>query len=248
MSETCEDGQPNLVTNVETTHAAVSDDAVTAQTHASLAAEALPPDIHIADTGFVNSALFVVSRERYGIELIGPTRGDNTWQDKAGQGFAARDFTIDWEQRQATCPQGKTSSSWTPAIDKRKNHVVKIKFKTRDCLSCPSHGDCTRVTRRLITIRPKAQYEALVVGRQRERTEAFKKEYARRAGVEGTVAQGVRSCKMRRSRYLGQLKTHLSHLIIATAMNIVRILRWLAGELKAAVNPSAFQQLHLATA
>jgi hypothetical protein len=73
-------------------------------------------------------------------------------------------------------------------------------------------------------------------------------EYARRAGIEGTIAQGVRSCKMRRSRYLGQPKTHLEHLMVTAAMNTIRVVRWLAGEPKAAVTPSAFERLYLAAA
>ncbi|HZR43100.1 MAG TPA: hypothetical protein VFB12_23470 [Ktedonobacteraceae bacterium] len=34
-------------------------------------------------------------------------------------------FLIDWEKQQATCPEGHTSSSWTPAIDNRKNEVIR---------------------------------------------------------------------------------------------------------------------------
>jgi hypothetical protein len=77
LTETCEVERPNLITNVETTTAAVSDDAVTATIHNALADRALLPDIHIADTGYVNSELFVDGHERHQIELIGPTRSDN---------------------------------------------------------------------------------------------------------------------------------------------------------------------------
>jgi transposase len=131
LTETYDDDQPNLITNVETTPAAVSDDAVTETIHASLAEHDLLPDIHVADTGYVNSTLFVSSQTTYGIDLIGPTRGDNHWQAKDGAGFAARDFTIDWEQHQAICPMGNPSNSWTPAIDRFKNEVIKIKSQRR---------------------------------------------------------------------------------------------------------------------
>jgi transposase len=246
LTETCDEERPNLITNVETTTAAVADDAVTEHIHAELAQRQLVPDKHIADTGFVNSELFVSSRETYGIELIGPTRGDNHWQAKAGAGFAARDFVIDWEQQTAACPQGKISSSWTPAVDKFKNQVIKIKFGKTDCRECPVSAQCTRSAppRSSITVRPQAQHEALLAGRQREQTEAFTTEYARRAGVEGTIAQGVRSHAMRRSRYFGFPKTQLQHLMIAAAMNVVRMLRWLAGEPKATTQVSAFARLY----
>jgi transposase len=246
LTESYGEDQPNLITNVETTNAAVSDDAVTERIHASLAEHKLLPDKHVADTGYVNSTLFVSSQTSYGIELIGPTRGDNHWQAKDGEGFAARDFKIDWDQQQAICPMGKPSNSWTPAIDKLKNQVIKIKFAMTDCQVCPSCEKCTRSTppRRTITLRPQAQHEALLAGRKREQTEQYKAEYAKRAGVEGTISQSVRTTKVRRARYIGQAKTHLQHLMSATMMNVMRMLHWLAEESKAKTPRSTFAQLY----
>ena len=246
ITETCEPDTPNLITNIEPTTAAVADDAVTEEIHASLAEHKLVPDIHIADTGFVNSKLFVDSKERYGIALIGPTRSDNHWQAKEGTGFAAREFELDWEQQHAICPEGKASVSWTPAIDRFKNDVIKIKFGTKDCQACPSCSKCTRSTppRRTITVRPQAQHAALQAGRAREATSGFRAEYANRAGVDGTIAQGVRACEVRRSRYIGEERTHLQHLMTGAAMNVVRMLNWLAEVPKAKTRPSPFVRMH----
>ena len=66
--------------------------------------------------------------------------------------------------------------------------------------------------------------------------------------MEDTIAQGVRSCKLRRSRYGGMAKTHLQHLRTATAMNVVHLLRWLDGEPKAATPVSPFARLYLVVA
>ena len=246
LTETCDDERPNLITNVETTTAAVADDAVTGAIHVALAEHELRPAQHIADTGFVNSKLFVASREQYGIELIGPTRSDNQWQAKEGAGFAAQNFVIDWEHEQATCPEGQVSSSWTPAIDRAKSEVIKIKFGMAECGSCPSAARCTRShpARRMITIRPQAQHEALRAGRQREQSADFKQDYARRAGIEGTIAQGVRSCGLRRAHYRGLAKNHLGHLLTAAGMNLLRMIRWLMGEKKASTPISAFARLY----
>ncbi len=246
LTETCDEGTPNLITNVETTTAAVSDDATTSTIHAALAARGLLPKTHIADTGFVNAALFVDAQERYGVDLIGPTRGDRQWQAQAGAGFAARDFAIDFVQQRATCPAGKRSQSWTPALARGTTPVIKIKFAVSGCRACPLRPQCTRArtARRAITIRPEAQHEALRVGRAREQTADFAAEYARRAGVEGTIAQGVRSSRLRRTPYFGQAKTHLAHLMTAAAMNLARLLRWLADEPKARTRHSAFARLH----
>ena len=246
ITETCDDERPNLITNVETTSAPVTDDAVTESVHISLAKSHLLPSQHIVDTGYVNSELLVSTRRDYSIDLIGPARSDNGWQAKLGAGYAAADFIIDWEQQRATCPMGKTSVSWSPAIDHFKNQVIKIKFSTTDCQPCPNRDLCTRASppRRTITVRPQAQHEALLVGRQRMKTEQFAVTYKVRAGVEGTIAQATRSCGVRYARYIGDQRTHLQHLMTAAAINIMRILRWLAGEPKAATRPNALALLY----
>jgi Transposase DDE domain len=246
VTETCDDERPNLITDVQTTAAPVADDAVTATIQATLAARDLVPEMQIADSGFVNSKLLVDSRERYHIELLGPTRGDNHWQAKAGTGFAAQDFVIDWEKQHASCPEGKLSNSWVPTIDRFKNAVIKVKWASSDCQACPSSAQCTRSSppRRSVTVRPQAQHEALLAGRARESTEAYATQYAKRAGVEGTIAQAVRSGAVRRSRYLGLERTHLQHMMTAAAMNVVRMLHWLAEVPKAKTRPSAFARLY----
>jgi transposase len=98
-----------------------------------------------------------------------------------------------------------------------------------------------------LTIRPKDQYEALRAAREREKTAAFKEQYGLRAGVEGTLSQGIRAFEMRRSRYIGLARTHLQNVLTATAMNFVRVSLWLSETLRAKIRQSAFQRL-IATA
>jgi transposase len=66
--------------------------------------------------------------------------------------------------------------------------------------------------------------------RQRQETEEFRTLYARRAGIEGTVAQAVRTCEMRRARYLGSKKLRLQAFFTATAMDVLRVVEWLKGK------------------
>jgi transposase len=63
--------------------------------------------------------------------------------------------------------------------------------------------------------------------RERQCTEAFKETYAIRAGIEGTISQAVRVSDLRQARYFGLPKTHLQHVITATAINVRRIVSWL---------------------
>jgi transposase len=209
--------------------------AVATLIHAALAHKGLLPQLHIVDTGYLDAKLLVTSRHDYAVELCGPTRHDWRWQAQAGQGFAAADFVIDWDQQHATCPGGKRSISWTPAIDGRENDVIKIKFSTKDCGPCQVRPHCTqsRRSRRSITIRPKAQYQALQEARTRARTQEYTHEQWRREGIEGILSYGIRGCGLRRSRYRGLARTHVQHVLTATAMNLLRLSRCFAGEARA---------------
>jgi transposase len=62
---------------------------------------------------------------------------------------------------------------------------------------------------------------------ERQKTEAFQERYHIRAGIEGTLSQGIVVGGMRRSRYIGQAKTHLQNVAIATSFNVLRMVAWL---------------------
>ena len=183
----------------------------------------------------------------YGSDLVGPTRADYRGPAQQKMGFEASQFPLDWQVQQATCPEGHTSSSWTPAIDNRKNEVIKIKFSMKDCQICPSRSLCTqssRHTRRTVTIRPQEQYFALKQRRERETTKEFAQVKASRAGIEGTISQGVRTMGLRRSRYIGQERTHLQHVATAAALNVIRSMAWFSGLPRAQTRRSAFARLY----
>jgi transposase len=126
--------------------------------------------------------------------------------------------------------------------------VIKIKFSQRDCQACASRLECTRAKRRTITVRPHEQYLSLQAARQREQTTAYKAEYAKRAGIEGTISQAVRAFGVRRARYRGAPKTHLQHVLTAAAINFVRVGMWLTGNRPATTRHSRFQALMAHTA
>jgi transposase len=84
---------------------------------------------------------------------------------------------------------------------------------------------------------------ALFAARQRESTETFKQTYRHRAGIEGTHSQGARTMGLRRSRYIGLRKTHLGHVAIATAVNVIQLMSWLRGETPEQTRTSPFKQV-----
>ena len=232
LTESCEEGTLHLITHVETTSAPVADGEVMTRIHAALAQKSLLPSTHLVDTGYVDAPVLVASQRDYGVELLGPTRADSHWQANEQTGFAASNFKIDWEKQQALCPQERKSVSWTPAKDGQRD-VIKIKFASADCGACRSRKQCTHATqpRRTLTIRPQEEYLALQAARIREASEGFAKQYGVRAGIEGTMSQGVRAFGLRRARYFGKPKTHLQHVLIAAAINLVRLAAWFAGNI-----------------
>ena len=123
--------------------------------------------------------------------------------------------------------------------------MIKIKFSGSDCGACRHLADCTHGTRarRCLTLRTHEHHAALVEARRRETTAEFAALSAVRAGVEGTISQAVRGFGLRRSRYVGQAKTHLQHVATAAAMNLVRMTEWLGGAELATTRRSKFRTL-----
>jgi transposase len=92
-------------------------------------------------------------------------------------------------------------------------------------------------------VRPRDQYEALHAARPREASAEYRADDNRRAGIEGTISQGVRTCGLRRSRYIGEAKAHLQHIATAAAINVSRISDWLAERPREVTRTSAFARL-----
>jgi hypothetical protein len=227
LTETCAADAPHLITDVATTPATTVDTEVLGAVQTWLAARELLPATHLVDSGYVDAGLLVESQAR-GIDLCGPTRGNSRWQGREG-GFTAADFQLDWDAQQAVCPGGKRSRRWNPGRDRSGNPLIWISFGRADCQGCGLRPQCTRAREngRIVAVQPRAQQEALHAARQREGTAAFRQAYAARAGVEGTVSQGVHRCDLRHCRYVGLAKTHLQHLLTAAGLNLTRMAAWL---------------------
>lgn len=235
LTETCDQDGPNILTHVGTAPAPTQDAKATASVHEALEARGLLPNIHLVDSAYLDADLLVVSKETYGVDLLGPARRNKSWQARKHTGFDQSHFEIDWEQEQAICPEGKRSSSWTPGL-KRGKPIVWVQFSRKDCGACASQELCFsrksepegRKPKKRMTLLPKERHEALRAARERESAPYYAREYRRRDGIEGTVSRAVRTCRIRRSRYVGLEKTRLQHLLSAAALNFVRLSEWLS--------------------
>ena len=209
-----------------------------------LAARGLVLREHLVDAGDVAAAHLVSSRTAHACDLVGPASSERSWQARANAGFATTDFALDWAAQRATCPQGKTSTAWKLADDAEGHPIVIIRFDLADCRACSTRAQCVASAReRTLRIRRHEEYEALQAARQRQVTPAFKAQYATRAGIEGTLAQGVQRCGLRRASYIGLAKTERNHLPIGTALNCQRAAAWFAGTPRARTRRSAFAAL-----
>ena len=137
LTETCDDGAPHLIVNVETTLATVPDSALTATIHAHLAERNLLPSEHLLDAGYVDAGNLIAAQQERAVTLVGPVALATSWQAQTPQGFDLACFTIDWAAQTVTCPQGRRSRVWSPSHDRHGNEVIAVCFAHRDCARCP---------------------------------------------------------------------------------------------------------------
>jgi transposase len=244
VTETCDAEAAHLVTHVMTCPAMQPDMASTADIHTCLADKGLLPAEHFVDSAYVDAALLVGSQRDHSISLQGPVRGVANQYARA-EGYEQRRFAINWEREQVTCPQGKTSVTWRAGRDQVGAPRIQAMFSRTDCGVCAVRTLCTpaKEARRSVYFHPRPEYEALNTARERMRDPAWKASYRVRAGIEGTLSQGVRAFGMRRSRYVGLAKTGLQQACTAAAMNVARIVDWLDKKPRAKMRVTRFAAL-----
>ena len=101
-------------------------------------------------------------------------------------------------------------------------------FSAADCGPCPARALCTTGRRRQLTLPPPDLAEAQAAARAAEKTIPFQADYARRAGVEGTMHQAT-AHGARRARYRGLPRTRLDHVNMACALNLLRLEAYWTG-------------------
>ncbi|MFD7282422.1 IS1182 family transposase [Streptomyces sp. NPDC059862] len=246
LTETCEAGAVNLVTNVSTTIATVADSVMSREIHASLAARDCLPAEHWVDAGYPTAAQIAAARREYGIALHGPVQANTSAQTGASGGYDQEAFTIDWERKQVTCPGGRASRTWSDRLSEQGLPVIRVQFSVTDCRPCPARRECINsptAARRELRLRQHDEHQALRAARTEQQTDAWKERYKVRAGVEGTIAQGVQRCGLRRSRYTGLAKASLQHQLTGAAINLARIDAHLIHTPRARTRTSHFARL-----
>ena len=192
FTETCEADAPHLMVEVTPTSATIADGDIVDELHAHLDEQQMLPDQHLMDRGYVEALVLAESQSRYQVDSVGPVMPDTSWASQEAGRFDHRHFRIDWPAHQVICPAGQTSRDWGYIPDRHGKPSLRVRFPLRLCRSCPLHAQCTPIAAKVLILRPdEASYNALKLARSRQETPEFRKLYATRAGVEGTVARRV---------------------------------------------------------
>ena len=213
LTETCDSDLPSLITNVETTDATVTDYEMTPVIHAHLAQRDLLPGEHLVDSGYMTADHLVTQSSEHGIDLVGPVADDLSWQAQASEGFASTAFVIDWQAKQARCPQGHLSQKWNVKNEPHgRGGAFPVFPHGVQRVSRPRPVHARRRPRRAPSPSvPSPRSRPCTQPGSRQKTEEFWQQYARRAGAEGLMAQSTARPDLRHARYIGLAKTHLQH-------------------------------------
>src|SRR5262249_38887698 len=156
-----------------TTPATLHDIHCTVPIQTALQHRELLPQEHIVDAAYIDAAVLVSSRQNHGITLVGPPRPNSSWHFKHEGGYNREQFTVEWDQHQVRCPQGKVSSTWTERGMSTPTPSISVHFRAQDCTPCPARALCTRSLQqpRHLNLLPRPQFEALRAARLQQASE-----------------------------------------------------------------------------
>jgi len=241
LTETVNPSSPNLITNVLITQAHINDSLVLEEIHQSLKERGLKPKVHLVDRGYVQVDQLTKSLNQDEIDVVSYITESPSWQARAKQGFDLSNFKIDYESQTAICPAGEVSAIWKKRKKDDNSTDFNVVFSKRQCQSCNLRPQCTSSTSRILHIKSEPVSEFMRKQRERQHTPEFKRLYAQRSGIEGTISQDVRRMNSRRSRLRGLQKVQFSGFMQALAMNAVRLGAHLMGIPKATTRLNPFQ-------
>lgn len=219
----------HFITEVLTTEAAQDEMAGLAEAlKRQQDAHQLKPEAMYADAGYVTESTLSQAQSN-AMELLGPTRPD----PHKGQ-YNADGFVVDVENKQAVCPQGKTSTQCSRIKDSYMGvEYYRIEWASQ-CDSCPVQKQCTRSKsgRRILVV--GLRHDLVQNRREQMRADSFSQSMHPRNGIEGTHSELVRGHGLRRTKYRGLSRVGLSHYFMGAACNVKRYLNLLAFQMRPA--------------
>jgi transposase len=225
VTETAEDeAEVQFITDIDVVAANEDDSEAVDAIQERLITRDLKPDEHYVDKGYVSGPNMTHSADR-DIELVGPALADTS---RKPEGYKQRDFEIDFEKQEVTCPEGKTSQKWYERPQPDGHVGADVQFRGQ-CQDCPARTQCAPgKSGRTLSISP--YYQELERRRAEQKTEVFKEKMRRRPAVEGTISELTRKHGARRARYRGNSKGRLQALFTGAAANLKRLAKALEAQ------------------
>jgi len=235
IAETCgQDNDAQLITGVDVEPAHCSDQDAVEPMLDQLEAHGRTPENLYADTGYGRDEN-VVAAEARGVDLQSPVGGVGPSNDG---GLTVDDFVIDEsDETVSLCPNGcrPQSSSHDRAAGKTTTVMAPS-----DCSSCEFRGQCPveQSGGRFILRHTPAQ-RRLADRRAEQATDAFRENYAIRAGEESLNSGLKRRTGMGRPRTRGLRRVRMAVLLRCAGWNVLRALAALKKRRKRAAAAGA---------
>jgi hypothetical protein len=107
-----------------------------------------------------------------------------------------------------------------------KDGYVGFQLRQSTCVKCSFWNECVGTTTpsgRKISVSP--YYDYMRERREKQKSEAFRKEMSVRAQIEGTISEGTRFHGLRHARYHGEFGHQMQFYSTGAAINVKRLIR-----------------------
>jgi hypothetical protein len=216
--ETAQKGKVNLITNMIYQQAQAHDCNIHEKLREGNECRGLHPEKMYADMSYINGGA-ICEHRKHGQELMGYIRGQYA---KKPEEFKAYSFSIDMQELKAICPAGQSTSHTLL----QKDGYIGFQFRQSTCVKCPFWNECVGTKTpigRKISVSP--YYDYVRERREKQKSEAFRKEMSVRAQIEGTISEGTRFHGLRHARYHGEFGHQMQFYLTGAAINVKRLIR-----------------------
>jgi len=220
IAETCGDcNDVQLITGVDVEPAHTSDQGAVEPMLDQLEEHGRKPDTMYADSGYGRDENAVAADER-GVDLQSPVSG--TAPHNEGD-LTVDDFVIDEESETVVrCPNGREPQSSVHDTDTGQTTTV---MRSSDCAGCEFGSRCpVKKSGGQFVLRHTPAQRRLAARRAEQATDAFKENYAIRAGGESVNSGLKRKTGMGRVRTRGQPRVRMAVLFRCGGWNMMRAL------------------------
>jgi hypothetical protein len=234
LAETCSpSNDAQLITGVEAEPAHRCDQDAVEPMLDQLEAHGRKPRELVADTAYGSDSNVEGAAAR-GVDLQSPVGGKQPAEGR----LTLNDFVIEpSDETVLRCPNGCRPAS---SVHDKQTGRTTTWMEASDCSACPLRGRCpVKPARRRFVLRHTPAERRLAGRRAHQATEAFRKSYAIRAGIESLNSGLKRRTGMGRLRTRGRPRVRMAVLLRCAGWNLLRALAAMNKRIKRAAAAAA---------